>query len=163
MMPTTNKVMEASAFADWVRVFAVSALPVCANPSLELVRQAIATHFPEALAEVSPDASAQELLEKILGIAIIVQFNMEHIAWTATANPAEADLWRHRYSGLPYSQARHDLGVDGLWIFLVDPESLGDYGLDELIAKGPYSIEMYKDYPHLLRMEDRKECVVVKL
>lgn len=149
--------------SNWVRGFAKEALPVCMNSSAEMVRGAIATHLPEKLAEVSTEATLEELLEQVLGISTIVQYGRERIGWLATTDPAEADMLRQRYSSTPYSEARQDIGIDGHWIFLVDSELLDIYGVDELMSSGPYSIEMYEMYPELLRLEDRQECVIVSL
>lgn len=149
--------------SNWIREFAQETLPVCTNPLVETVRQAIATHLPEKLVETDPEATVEDLLSQILGISVIVQYGRERIGWSATTDSAEADVLLQRYSSRSYSEARHAIGIDGHWIFLANPELLDIYGVDELMASEPYSIEMYEMYPELLRVEERQECAVVSL
>lgn len=149
--------------SDWVRSFAEDTLPVCTNPSTEEVRRALAAHLSEKLAEVPPDATAEEILEKILGIAVIVQYGRERIGWSVTTDSTEADTLHLLYSNALSSELRRALGINGHWIFLANSDLLDVYGLDELIAAEPFPIEMYEQYPALLRLEDRQECVIVKL
>lgn len=67
------------------------------------------------------------------------------------------------YSSESYSKARHELGIDGLWIFLPDPQFLDHYHDEDLYERAPDPLEVYDAYPDMLRLEDRQECVVVKL
>ncbi len=149
--------------SDWTREFAEIALPVCMNPRAEMVLQAISTHLPEQLVKLSPSASVEELLEQVLGISVIVQYGREQIGWITTTNPVSADVLQQLYSSEPYSKARQDMGIDGHWIFLVNPELIDIYGVDELMAAEPYPIEMYERYPNLLSLKYRQECVIVNL
>lgn len=162
-MLTTEDAMKASALADWARGFAQETLPICDLPPVEAIQQAIAAHLPHKLAEVSKEASTQELLEQFLGIAVIVQFGREKIGWTATTDPAEAEELGQLYSSLPYSQARHALKIDGQWILLGDPQFLSHYHTEDLYEHGPAPLEIYEQFPEVFRLEDRQECVVVKL
>jgi len=95
MMPQTEKL------SDWTREFAEITLPVCINPGAEMVIQAIANYLPEQLVELSPSASAKELLEQVLGISVIVQYGREQIGWSATTNPVSADVLQKLYSREP--------------------------------------------------------------
>lgn len=155
--------MDASALADWTRGFAVGTLPICENPDVALIQQAIAQYLPEKIKELPSGAGAQEILEQVLGIAVIVQFGREKIGWTTTANPAEAEALRQLYSSEPYSKTRHDLGVDGQWIFLVKLTLLDTYFEEDLIERSPAPLEIYEAFPEVFRLEERQECVVVKL
>lgn len=162
-MLTINKAMKSSALADWVRSFADNTLPVCSNPTTEEIWQAIITYLPEKLAEVSPEASASELLDQVLGINVIVEYGREKIGWTATDEPIEAEKMRQIYSSASYNKARHALGINRHWIFLPDPQFLDHYHSEDLYERAPDPIEVYEQFPELLRLEDRLECVVVKL
>lgn len=148
---------------EWLQQFADSTLPVSPNPSGQQVRQAIATHLPQKLAGISPEASAEKLLEQALGIAVIVQYGREKIGWAVTKEADEASVLQQLYSSSAYRGARSALGIDGQWILLVNPELLEIYGLDELMAAEPYPIEMYDRYPQLLSIEERQECLVIEL
>lgn len=162
-MLNIDKAMESSALADWVRSFAMDTLPISSNPTSEEIWQAIANYLPEKLAEVSLKASASDLLDQVLGINVIVEYGREKIGWTATVAPIEAEKMRQMYSSPSYSKARHALGIDGHWIFLPDLQFLEHYHSEDLYERAPESIEMYEQFPELLRLEDRLECVVVKL
>ncbi len=162
-MIIANNISTSSELSKWTREFAQITLPVCANPSLEMIRQAIATHLPPKLAEVSSVGSAEELLDEVLGIATIVEYGREKIGWTATTDPIEAEEMRQLYSSDSYSETRHSLGIDGLWIFLVDSELLNTYFEEDLVERAPDPLEVYETFPEVFRIEDRQECVVVKL
>jgi len=162
-MIIANNISTARELSKWTREFAQITLPVYANPSVEMVRQAIATHLPPKLAEVSSAGSAEELLEEILGIATIVEYGREKIGWTATTDPIKSEELQQRYGNELYSKIRHELGIDGHWIFLPDPQFLDHYFSEDLYESAPEPIEVYEQFPELLRLEDRQECVVVKL
>jgi len=162
-MLKTEDAMEASALADWARGFAQETLPVCDLPPVEVIRQAIAAHLPHKLEELSKEAKAAELLEQVLGIAVIVQFGREKIGWTATTDPVEAEELGQLYSEPPFSQARHALGIDGQWILLGHLQFLNHYHTEDLYEHGPAPLEIYEQFPEVFRLEDRQECVVVKL
>ena len=158
-----NVISQTQELAAWTRKFAQITLPIFSNPSVEVVRQAIATYFPEEMIKSSSNISAEMLLEEVLGIAVIVEYGREKIGWTATTDPVEAEKMRHLYSSAPYSKIRHGLGIDGHWIFLPDPQFLDHYFSEDLYEKAPDPVEVYEQFPELLHLKDRQECVVVKL
>lgn len=162
-MVIANNTSTSKELLDWTREFAEITLPICANPSVEMVRQAIAIHLPEKLAEVPPGATVEEVLEQVLGICVIVQYGRERIGWVATTDPVEANVLQQRYSSNLYSKVRHDLRIDGHWIFLPDPQFLDHYFDEDLYEKAPDPIEVYEQFPEFLHLEDRQESVVVKL
>ncbi len=162
-MLITNKAMEGSALADWVRSFADNTLPVCLNPTTEQIRSAIAIYLPKKLGEVLPLASASDLLGQVLGINVIVEYGREKIGWTATDDPIKAEKMQQIYSSPAYSKARHALGIDGHWIFLPDLQFIDHYHDEDLYERAPDPIEVYEQFPEMFRLEDRLECVVVKL
>lgn len=162
-MLTTNKAMESSTLTDWVRSFATNTLPVCLNPTTEEIWQAIASYLPEKLAEVSLEASASELLDQVFGIDIVVEYGREKIGWAATDEPIKAEKMRQIYSSVSYSKARRSLKIDGHWIFLPDLQFLDHYHSEDLYENAPEPIEVYEQFPKLLYLEDRLECVVVEL
>lgn len=162
-MLITSKAMEGSALADWVRSFADNTLPVCLNPTVEQIRSAIADNLPKKLGEVSPLASASDLLDQVLGINVIVEYGREKIGWIATDDPIEAEKMRQIYSSPAYSKARHALAINGHWIFLVRLELLNTYFQEDLIERAPDPLEVYEAFPDLFRIEERLECVVVEL
>ncbi len=159
----TNNISISRELSNWTRRFAQITLPVCANPSVETVKQALTTHLTKELAEAWSLASAEELLEEVLGIATIVEYGREKIGWTATIDPIEAERMQQLYSSTSYSKIRHELEIDGQWIFLPDPQFLDHYFSEDLYESAPDPIEVYEQFPELLRLEDRQECVVVKL
>lgn len=154
--------MEASALAAWTRRFAAITLLIHPNPPVEAVGQAISTYLPHQQAQLSA-TSAEDLLENVLGIAVIVDYGREKIGWTTTTNPVEAEELRQLYCSEAYSKVRHELGINGMWIFLADPNFLDHYHDEDLYEKAPDPIEVYEAYPEAFRLEDREECVVVKL
>lgn len=155
--------MESSALSDWVRSFADNTLPVCSNPTTEEIRQVIATYLPQRLGEFLPEATAAEILEQVLGINVVVEYGREKIGWTATNEPIEAEKMQQVYSSASYSKTRRALGIDGHWIFLVRLELLNTYFEEDLIERAPDPLEVYEAFPDLFRIEERLECVVVKL
>jgi hypothetical protein len=163
MMSVAQEFTTKNTLANWTRGFAQRTLPVCATPMLEEVRQAITTFLPQKLSEIPTDATAEQLLEQGLGIEVIVQYGRERIGWIATTDANQAAAFLALYSTDPYSKARHALGIDGYWILLGDPQYLNDYSTDELMNGEPYPLEMYERYPDMLRIEDRKESVVIEL
>lgn len=154
---------EAGELSDWTRTFAQDNLIVFANPSVEQIREAVAAHLSDKLGELSSISEAEELLEKALGIAVIVEFGKERIGWTAAPDPDTANALKQLYSSEAYSKARHALGIDSLWIFQVKLELLDVYFEEDLIERAPYPLEMYEKFPDVLRLEDRQECVIVEL
>lgn len=152
-----------SILTNWVQDFAANTLPIVANLQREDIWQAIALYLPEKLAEISRKSSASELLERALGINVIVEYGKKRIGWTATSDRICATEMQQIFSDAAHSKARHALGIDGLWIFLPELEFLEHYHDEDLYEKAPEPVEAYEKFPELLSLEERQECVVVEL
>jgi hypothetical protein len=163
MMMTMAEAMDASALVDWMRGFAVGKLPVCENPDVALIHQAIARYLPEKVEELSSDASASDLLQNLLHISVIMKFGREKAGWVSVADPDEARALQQLLDSEPYHQARQTLGIDLHWIFEIEPSRLKIYDLDHLMDAAPDPLEVYESIPAYFRLEDRKTCVVVNL
>jgi hypothetical protein len=159
----TTEAMDASALADWTRGFAVGKLPVCENPDVALIHQAIAQYLPEQVKAFPSGASAGDLLQTLLHISVIVKFGREKAGWVSVADPDEAKALQQLLDGEPYHHARQALGIDLHWIFEVEPNRLEIYGLDHLMDAAPDPLEVYESFPAYFRIEDRKTCVIVPL
>lgn len=162
-MLTTKDAMDASALADWTRGFAIGKLPLRESPEPGAIQQAIAQYLPEKEQELSSDASADDLLQNLLYISVIVKFGREKAGWVSVTDPDEAKALQQLLDSEPYRQARQALGIDLHWILLVDPNRLEIYGLDHLMDAAPDPLEVYESSPAYFRLEDRKSCVVVHL
>lgn len=152
-----------SILTNWVQDFAVNTLPVVTNLQREDILQAITLYLPEKGVEVSRESSASDLLEKVLGINVIVEYGSEKIGWTATSDRTIAAEMQQIYSNAAHSKARHALGINGLWIFLPELEFLAHYQDEDLYEKAPEPVEAYEKFPELLRLEERLECIIVEL
>lgn len=97
--------------SQWVRHFAQQHHHIFA-PSSEQVRQAIAVHLPEQLSKCPTSAETEELLEEVLGIAVIVRLGSQQIAWSIADDPNLAHALQKNYSATVYSDIRADLGID---------------------------------------------------
>lgn len=140
--------MEASDLAAWIRQFADRYYYVSVPP-LEQVQQAIAAYLPEKESECATSTTAQELLEQALGIVVIVKLGDEQVAWSVTANRAQAEAMQQTYSGDAYSAVRKALGVDAQWILLVNPDVMFTHR------------DLYEAHMDLME-EEQPECVVVQ-
>lgn len=142
--------METSALIDWIRNFADHYYHLL-TPSKEQVRRAIATHLPQKLSECPFNADAQELLERVSGIVVIVKLGDEQIAWGVAVDRPQADTMQQTYSSAPYSAVRDDLGIDAHWILLVNPDFMFTQR------------DLYEAHMDLMELEDQPECVLVPL
>ena len=134
--------------SQWVRHFAQQHHHIFA-PSPEQVRQAIAVHLPEQLLKYSPNAEAEELLEEVLGIAVIVRLGSQQIAWSIADDPNLAQALQKNYSATVYSDIRADLGIDLHWILLVNPELM-------------FTVQdLYEAHMDLIELKVQPECVVM--
>jgi len=140
--------MEAGDLAAWTRQFGDRYYYVSVPP-LEQVQQAIAAHLPKKASEYSTSTTAQELLEQALGIVVIVKLGDERVAWSVTADRAQAESLKQTYSGDVYSAIRKDLGVDAQWILLVKPDVMFTHR------------DLYEAHMDLMELEDQPECVIV--
>lgn len=134
--------------SQWIRQFAQQNHHIFA-PSQEQVRQAIAAHLPEQLLKYPASTEANELLEEVLGIAVVVRLGNQHIAWSVTDDPALANTLQRKYSADAYSAIRAKLAIDSHWILLVNPEFM--FTLQDL----------YEAHMDLVELEIQPECVVM--
>ena len=134
--------------SQWIRQFAQQHHHIFA-PSPEQVRQAIAVHLPEQLSKCSTSAETEELLEEVLGIAVIVRLGSQQIAWSIADDPNLAHALQKNYSATVYSNIRADLGIDLHWILLVNPELM-------------FTVQdLYEAHLDLIELEIQPECVVM--
>lgn len=136
--------------SQWVRQFAQQNHHIFA-PSQEQVRKALTAHLPEQLLRCPASAEAQELLEEVLGIAVIVRLGNKHIAWSVISDPNVANTLQQNYSATDYSAVRADLTIDSHWILLVNPELM--FTLQDL----------YEAHMDLMELEVQSECVVMSV
>lgn len=149
--------------SKWVQDFADKIFPIIANPPAKDIWQSITKYLPDESAKIPRELSASELLEQVLGINVIVEYGKEKIGWTATSDPKQAAKMQQICSHKSYSQARHALGIDGLWIFLPELEFLDRYQDEDLYGKAPEPLEIYEKFPEMMRLGERKECIIVEL
>lgn len=152
-----------SILSNWVQNFADQTFPIIANPSAKDIWQSITKYLPDESALIPAESNASELLEQVLGINVIVEYGKEKIGWTATSDPKQAAKKRQICSHKSYSQARHALGIDGLWIFLPELEFTDHYQDEDLYGKAPEPLEIYEKFPEMMHLEERKECIIVEL
>ncbi len=152
-----------SILSKWVQNFADKTFPIIANPPAKDIWQSITRYLPDELAEIPAESSASELLEQVLGINVIVEYGKEKIGWTATSDPKQAAKMQQICNDISHSQARHALGIDGLWIFLPELEFLDHYQDEDLYEKAPEPLEIYEKFPEMMHLEKRIECTIVEL
>lgn len=155
--------MDSSALADWTRQFAVGKLPVCKNPSPSLIRATIGAYLPEQLTKANPGINAEELLQSICHISVIVKFGREKVAWVSVQDLAEAEAYQEFLGDQRFSKIRRALGISMHWILLAEQSRLAIYGLDHLTEAAPDPLEVYESNPEVFRIEDRQECMIVRL
>jgi hypothetical protein len=151
-MTVAKELITTSALADWTRSFADNTGFRVDNPSLEAVKQAIATHLPDKLSEYR-FTDAEGILQDALGIGAIVKIGDETIAWVAVTNADVAKRIEQTYNGVAFSKIRHALGIESQWILLVNPDLLAVYSNEDL----------YEAHLIVLDEENRLECIVVPL
>lgn len=149
--------------SKWVQDFADQTFPIIANPLAKDIWQSITKHLPNESALIPAEASASELLEQVLRINVIVEYGKEKIGWTATSDPKQAANKRQIFSDKSHCEARHALGIDGLWIFLPELEFIDHYQDEDLYGKAPEPLEIYEKFPEMMHLEERKECIIVEL
>lgn len=136
--------------SQWVRQFAQQNYHIF-TPSQEKIRQAIAAHLPEQLLKYSTDVEVEELLEEVLGIAVIVKLGKERIAWSITSDLTFANTLQQKYSAAAYSAVRADLGIDRHWILLINSELM-------------FTVQdLYEAHMDLMELEIQPECVVMPI
>ena len=136
--------------SQWVRQFAEQNHYTFA-PSRLQVRQAIAAHLPEQVLKYSTNAEAEELLEEVLGIAVIVRLGSQKIAWSIADAPKLAHALQRKYSATVYSDMRTDLGIDLHWILLVNPELM-------------FTVQdLYEAHMDLMELENQAECSIMAI
>lgn len=134
--------------SNWIRQFAAQNYHLFVPSTLQ-VQQAIARSFPEQLSKCPANAEAQELLEEVLGIAVIVKLGNQQIAWSVTDDPAFANTLQRNYSADAYSAVRANLGINSHWILLVNPELM-------------FTIQdLYEAHMDLMELEVQSECIVM--
>lgn len=148
---------------EWTRNFARENLVVCPHPPVEQIWEAITTYLGKEAIGKDGELDAAALLEKVLGIAVVVQFGDEQVGWTATADPDTAVVLHQQLSSQTHAQARQALGINSLWILQVNPELLDVYCEEDLIEHAPYSLAMYQQFPDVLHLQERQECQIVEL
>ncbi len=105
--------------------------------------------MPEQLWKCPANAVAQELLEEVLGIVVLVRLGNQQIAWSITSAPALTNTLQRNYSADAYSAMRANLGIDSHWIVLINPEVM--FTLKDL----------YEAHIDLVELEIQPECVVM--
>lgn len=152
-----------SILSKWIQNFADKTFPIIANPPAKDIWQSITKYLPNETAKIRAESNASELLEQVLGISVIIEYGTEKIGWTATSDPKQAAKMQQILSDKSYSQARHSLGIDGLWIFLPELEFLDHYQDEDLYEKAPEPLEIYEKFPEMMCLGERIECVLVEL
>lgn len=136
--------------SNWIRQFAAQNYHLFVPSPLQ-VQQAIARSLPEQLSKYPASAEAQELLEEVLGIVVIVKLGNQHIAWSVTSDPNFANILQQKYSATAYSAIRTDLNIDSHWILLVNPEFM-------------FTVQdLYEAHMDLMELEAQSECVVMSV
>jgi hypothetical protein len=152
-----------SILSKWVQNFADQTFPISANPLAKDIWQSITKYLPDESALIPAESSASELLEQVLGINVIVEYGGEKIGWTATSDPKQAANMQQIFSDKSHCEARHALGIDGLWIFLPELGFLDRYQDEDLYGKAPEPLEIYEKFPEMMRLKERQKCIIVEL
>lgn len=133
---------------EWIRQFAEQNYRLFAPSTLQ-VRQALASHLPEQLLQYFVNAEAEELLEEVLGIAVVIKLGEWKIALSMTGDKVEATALQQKYNTAAYNAIRADLGIDSHWILLVNLE---------LLFTGQ---NLYEAHMDLMELDSLPECAVV--
>jgi len=136
--------------SQWIRQFADKNYRLF-TPSALRMRQAIAAHLPEQLVKYPTNAEAEEFLEEVLGIAVIVRLGSQKIAWSIADDPNLAHALQRKYSATVYSDMRADLEIDLHWILLVNPELM-------------FTVQdLYEAHMDLMELENQAECLIMAI
>lgn len=131
----------------WMKDYAKYAGPKIIHPTLEELKDAMMTDFPELY---TSDLDLDHLLEA-LGIHVIVDYKEFKVAWFGTTNKANTESLLETFQQEKYSKVRHRLGIDYLWIINVLPH-LGHMRNDIFEALIEFS-----------EIAEKPECLIIDL
>ena len=148
MLQTVSTEDKIQSLNDWLRAFAIEA----GESSIQLgkdvlLKAAVSTSFELPGANLD-----QEEVLDFLGMAVVCQYGQEHIAWIGARSEAEAERLLQKYEKPPYSLIRKFLGIQCLWIIIVN--------LKEGFYKSRDIFETYVEYNGLT---DKPECLIIEL
>lgn len=147
MVNTLPEIIEETPLSSWLREYAQYAGIKNVCPSLDEIRNAVLSVFPNYIIETD---NAQELLDKF-DLPVIVEDETGRIALAATTDAQAADAMLAKYSDQQYILLRQLLGIDYLLILQVN-ENLGHTRND-----------LFEAYVEFSALEEKPDCAIISL
>lgn len=144
---TLPEIIEEKPLSSWLREYAQYAGVKNVCPSLDEIRNAVLSVFPNYIIETD---NAQELLDKF-DLPVIVEDEAGRIALTATTDAQAADAKLAKYSDQQYVLLRQLLDIDYLLILQVN-ENLGHTRND-----------LFEAYVEFSALPEKPNCVIILL
>lgn len=147
MVDTLAEIVEEIPLSSWLREYAQYAGIKNVCLSLDEIRNAVLSVFPNYIIETD---NGQELLDKF-DLAVIVEDEPGRIALAATTDAQAADAMLAKYSDQHYVLLRQMLGIDYLLILQVN-ENLGHTRND-----------LFEAYVEFSALPEKPSCVIISL
>lgn len=147
MVNTLPEIIEETPLSSWLREYAAYAGIKNVCPSLDEIRNAVLSVFPNYIIETD---NAQELLDKF-DLPVIVEDETGRIALAATTDAQAADTMLAKYSDQQYILLRQLLGIDYLLILQVK-ENLGHTRND-----------LFEAYVEFSALPEKPDCAIISL
>jgi hypothetical protein len=144
---TLPEIIEETPLSSWLREYAQYAGIKNVCPSLDEIRNAVLSVFPNYIIETD---NAQELLDKF-DLPVIVEDEAGRIALAATTDTQAANAMLAKYCDQQYVLLRQLLGIDYLLILQVN-ENLGHTRND-----------LFEAYVEFSALPEKPNCVVILL
>lgn len=147
MENTLLEIIEETSLSNWLREYAQYAGIKNVCLSLDEIRNALLSVFPNYIIETD---NAQELLDKF-DLPVIIEDEIGRIALAATTDAQKADAMLAKYSDEKYVLLRKLLGIDYLLILQVK-ENLGHTRND-----------LFEAYVEFSALPEKPDCAIISL